>query len=132
MSVQAQAGPIQAWSVRGGNQLLAVFVLATALLAGSIGLAVIARSGSGTTTSASEYGLTHPVMVDRAAAPTSQVSASEYGLSHPVMVDRVATGNQVSASEYGLTHPVMADRITSGNQASAGDWSLTHPVMADR
>ena len=110
MSVQAQAGSIQTWSFRGGNQLVAVFILAVALLAGSIGLAVVVRSASGTTASAGDYALTHPVMADRVAGASAQVSAGEWS----------------------LTHPVMADRVISGNQASAGEWSLTHPVMADR
>jgi hypothetical protein len=114
MSIQAQAGTVQAWPARGAAQLAAVFVFLVALFVGLIGLAIVLRPSVAATTTEAIYQQTHPVMVDRG-------------------VDTFASSPTILApSEWSLTHPVMADRVPGPIVATSSEWSLTHPVMADR
>jgi len=118
MSVQAQAGSVQAWSVRGGTQLLAVLAISAALLAGLVGFAIVSRPSSAVTASTANWSVTHPVMADRGAdsfAGYPSISAADWSATHPVMADR-GTASIRSATGFDFN----ASRAVRGGGTSAG------------
>lgn len=134
MTVQAQAGSVQATTARSGA-LLAVFVFLVALFVGLVGLAIAFRPAVAAPTSDATWSQTHPLMVDRATAPvildrgadsfsgaTSTSDTKVWLQTHPLMVDRATT-------------PVILDRGAdsfNGALDSSNVWQQSHPLMADR
>jgi len=125
MSIQAQAGTVQAWPARGAAQLAAVFVFLVALFVGLIGLAIVLRPSVAATTTEAIYQQTHPVMVDRgvdtfASSPTI-LAPSEWSLTHPVMADRGAA--------YAATIPSV-NAATGFNLAAVGSSDMSGAANA--
>ncbi len=142
MSIQAQAGSVQATTARGGAQLLAVFVFLVALFVGLVGLAIAFRPAVAAPASdAATWSQTHPLMVDRGTSVAATPAILDRG------ADSFSGAASVSDTKVWLqTHPLMADRgvvvatdmssaaraAFSSALAATNAWQQTHPVMVDR